>query len=96
MVLKVAHVGARSEARFRHQHCNPRSARSTLAKSLLTYRIMWPWLGIDHLDELGVKRWMLSSLDRLHIFIPDGHPMVAASLEIYVRSRIGSVFEGAA
>jgi hypothetical protein len=95
-VLKVGRIGARSEARFRSQHYNPRSAGSTLASSLLTYRIMWPWLGIRHLDEHDVKSWMLTNLDRMHIFVPDGHPVVAASLEIYVRARIGSVFEGAA
>lgn len=95
-VLKVGRIGARSEARFRSQHYNPRSAGSTLASSLLTYRIMWPWLGIGHLDERDVKSWMLANLDRMHIFVPDDHPAVAASLEIYVRARIGSVFEGAA
>jgi hypothetical protein len=63
---------------------------------MLTYRIVWPWLGIEHLDESDVMSWMFANLDRMHIFVPDGHPMVAASLEIYVRARIGSVFEGAA
>jgi hypothetical protein len=96
IVLKVGRIGARSEARFRSQHYNPRSAGSTLASSLLTYRIMWPWLGIEYLDERIVKSWMLTNLVRMHIFVPDGHPEVAASLEIYVRARIGSVFEGAA
>lgn len=95
-VLKVGRIGARSEPRFKSQHYNPRSAGSTLANSLLTYRIMWPWLGIRHLDDRDVKSWMLVNLDRMHIFVPDGHPAVAASLEVYVRARIGSVFEGAA
>lgn len=95
-VLKVGRVGARSDARFRSQHYHPGSAGSTLARSLLTYRIMWSWLGIEHLDERNVKSWMLSNLDRMHIFVPDGHPVVAASLEVYVRARVGSVFEGAA
>jgi hypothetical protein len=95
-VLKVGRVGARSEPRFRFQHYSPRAARSTLAGSLLKYRIMWPWLGIESLDERDVQSWMLTNLARLHIFVQDGHPMVAASLEVYVRARIGSVFEGAA
>lgn len=82
--------------RFRSQHYNPRSGGSTLASSLLTYRIMWPWLGIEQLEERDVKSWMLVNLDRMHIFVPDGHPAVAASLEIYVRARIGSVFEAQA
>jgi hypothetical protein len=95
-VLKVGRVGARSEPRFRSQHYNPGSAGSTLANSLLTYRIMWPWLGIEHIDAGGVRNWMLANLDRIHIFVPDGRPMVLASLEIYTRARVGSVFEGAA
>lgn len=82
-VLKVGRVGARSDARFRSQHYSPHSAGSTLARSLLTYRIIWPWLGIEYLDEHNVKSWMLSNLDRMHIFVPDGHPVVAASLEVY-------------
>lgn len=57
---------------------------------------MWSWLGIEHLDERNVKSWMLFNLDRMHIFVPDGHPVVVASLEVYVRARVGSVFEGAA
>jgi hypothetical protein len=60
-VLKVGRIGARSEPRFRYQHYKPRSAGSTLASSLLTYRIMWPWQGIDHLDERCVTDWMLSA-----------------------------------
>jgi hypothetical protein len=95
-VLKVGRVGARSEPRFRYQHYNPRSAGSTLASSLLTYRIMWPWLGIERLDHDSVKNWMLASLDRFHVFVPDGHAVVLASLEVYTRARVGSVFEGAA
>ena|SRR5450755_3387256 len=39
-VLKVGRIGARSKPRFTSQHYNPRSARSTLAGSLLTYRIV--------------------------------------------------------
>jgi hypothetical protein len=39
---------------------------------------------------------MLNNLDRTHIFIPNDHPKVLASLEIYVRARVGSIFEGAA
>jgi hypothetical protein len=57
---------------------------------------MWPWLGIDELDESTVKPWMLSHLDRAHFYVPAGHDLVLASLEVYVRARVGSVFEGAA
>lgn len=95
-VLKVGRVGASNKRRFRYSHYRPDGPSSTLARSLVSYPIMWPWLGIEHLDNANVKQWMLSSLDRLHIFVPDGHPDVLAALEVYTRARIGSVFEGAA
>ncbi|MGH9116148.1 MAG: hypothetical protein ACRDWW_10015, partial [Acidimicrobiales bacterium] len=73
-----------------------KAAGSTLAKSLVSYKIMWPWLGIGILDHSTVKAWMLGHLDRFHFFVPAGHDAVLASLEVYIRARVGSVFEGAA
>lgn len=52
-VLKVGRVGPASGLRFSYQHYGT-SARSTLAKSLALYRIMWPWLGIDSIDNSSV------------------------------------------
>ena len=95
-VLKVGRVGASNKRRFTRSHYNPDGPRSTLARSLVSYPIMWPWLGIHHLDPDTVKQWMLSHLDRMHVFVPDGHPEVLAALEVYARARMGSVFEGAA
>ncbi len=94
-VLKVGRVGPASGARFSYQHYGS-AAPSTLAKSLVRYRIMWPWLGIDAIDESSVKLWMLTHLDRTHLYVPAGHDLVLASLEVYVRARAVSVFEGAA
>ncbi len=94
-VLKVGRVGPASGPRFTYQHYGS-AAPSTLAKSLVRYRIMWPWLGIDAMDESSVKPWMLRHLDRGHLYVPAGHDLVLASLEVYVRARVGSVFEGAA
>jgi hypothetical protein len=94
-VLKVGRVGPASGPRFTYQHYGS-SAPSTLAKSLVRYRIMWPWLGIDELDDSTVKVWMLTHLDRAHFYVAAGHDAVLASLEVYVRARVGSVFEGAA
>lgn len=39
---------------------------------------------------------MLRSLDRLHFYLPADRAEVVAELEVYVRARVGSVFEGAA
>ena len=94
-VLKVGRVGARSAPRFTYQHYGL-SAPSTLARSLLKYRVLWPWLGIDELTDSDVKPWMLANLDRYHFFVPGGRDYVCASLEMYIRARVGSVFEGAA
>ncbi len=95
-VLKVGRVGPNSAARFSAQHYSSRSAGSSLAKSLLRYRVMWPWLGISDLEETTVKSWMTSNLDRAHWFVPAGRQEVLSELEVYIRARVGSVFEGAA
>ncbi len=95
-VLKVGRVGPNSGPRFSSQHYSPSAASSSLAKSLLRYRIMWPWLGIDEVTEQTVRTWLTSNLDRAQWFVPGGEPEVLAELEVYIRARIGSVFEGAA
>lgn len=95
-VLKVGKVGPNSGPRFYSQHYSPGSAGSSLAKSLIRYRVMWPWLGVDHLDVSNVKSWMLRSLERAHFYVPGVHHEVLAELEVYIRARVGSVFEGAA
>ena len=79
-----------------YSHYRPARRISTLARSLVTYPVLWPWLGIHHLDNSTVKPWMLSNLDRMHVFVPDGYPEVLAAMEVYARARMGSVFEGAA
>jgi hypothetical protein len=95
MVLKVGRVSPTGNARFQSQHYGF-SAPSTLAKSLVGHPIIWPWLGIDRLDIFNVKEWMLANLDRLHIFVPAVARDVLRVLEMYVRARTGSVFEGSA
>lgn len=92
-VLKVGKVGANSAARFCSQHYLPGSAGSNLAKSLLNERVLWPYLGIEHLDSRGVKSWMCEHLDRDHIFVV-GQPGLEREVERYLRGRLGPVFEG--
>jgi len=43
----------------------------------------------------GARAAVERSLDRWHVFVPDGHPEVLAAMEVYARARTGSVFEGA-
>lgn len=92
-VLKVGKVGANSAARFCSQHYLPGSARSNLARSLISERVLWPYLGIEHLDESDVKSWMCENLDRDHFFV-SGSPGLERELERYLRGRLGPVFEG--
>jgi hypothetical protein len=93
-VLKVGKAGGQSGPRFYSHHYTV-SAPSTLAKSLLRYRILWPWLGIGTLDPSTVKPWMLANLERTHFFVAADRREVVAELEVFVRARVGSVFEGA-
>jgi hypothetical protein len=96
-VLKVGRVGPYSNARFQSQHYSPTSARSTLANSLITYQLLWPWLGIDHLDVSTVRAWMLAHLDRANVYVPATSRKLIPHLEMYVRARLGgSVYEGSA
>jgi hypothetical protein len=95
-VLKVGRVGSHSNARFQSQHYSPGSAQSSLAKSLINYPALWSWLGIDHLDQSTVRSWMLSNLDRANIYVPESSSALLPHLEMYVRARLGSVYEGSA
>ena len=95
-VLKVGKVGPQNRRRFERSHYNPAAPSiSTLAQSLLHHQILWPWLGIQHIDVDTVEAWMLTNLDRIHFFTPGDRPKVRDALEVYVRGRVGSVFEGA-
>jgi hypothetical protein len=95
-VLKVGKAGPNSMARFTSQHYSPGSARSTLAGSIIKYPILWPWLGITAEDAASIRSWMTANLDRLHIFVRQPAPEFLTTVELYVRARIGSVYEGSA
>jgi hypothetical protein len=94
-VLKVGKVGPNNKRRFRHAHYVAEARTiSTLAQSLLAHPVLWPWLGIEHLDADSVENWMLTNLDRTHFFLPGDRAQVRATLEIYIRARVGGIFEG--
>lgn len=95
-VLKVGRVAPNSGPRFQSQHYSPDSAKSTLAGSLIRYPVLWPWLGIADLDASSVRDWMRMNLDRVNLFIPAPQAELLPHLEMYVRARVGSVFEGSA
>jgi hypothetical protein len=91
-VLMVGKARANNGLRFERAHYDGTSDPTTLAGSLLAHRILWPWLGISHLDAATVGEWMLASLDRTNYFITAGHPRVRDALAVYVRGTAGSVF----
>lgn len=91
--LKVGKVGENSGARFCSQHYLPNSANSNLAKSLISERVLWPYLGITYLDKLNVKEWMLANLDRDHLFVPNDSGL-ERHIERFIRGQLGPVFEG--
>ena len=95
-VLKVGKVGPNSAARFTSQHYSPASAGSTLAGSIIKYPILWPWLGIAPEDVADIRSWMIRNLDRMHIFVRQPSPEFLTTVELYVRARVGSVYEGSA
>ena len=50
----VAKARANNEQWFQDAHYDGTSNPSTLAGSLLTHDVRWPWLGISHLDAATV------------------------------------------
>jgi hypothetical protein len=64
--------------------------------SIVKYPILWPWLGITAQDVAGIRLWMTANLDRMHIFVRQPAPELLTTIELYVRARIGSVYEGSA
>ena len=69
--LKIGKVGPNNKRRFRHSHYVAEARTiSTLPQSLLAHPVLWPWLGIEHLDADSVENWMLTNLDRTHFFLP--------------------------
>ena len=93
-VLKVGKAGPNSNARFHSQHYNPHSAQSNLAASLLEARVLWPYLGVNALQEDSVKPWVMNNTDRDNFYLEAGCTDLLAELERYLRGRLGPVFEG--
>ncbi len=95
--LKVGLVGPGSAARFQLHHYHPSAAGSTLAKSVLQWRILWPYLGIERLEMREVGPWLLAHTDRDHFFLDAAeNGATLRALEVYIRARLGSVYEGSA
>ena len=66
---------------------------SEFSHHLLAEGVLWPYLGIEQLDQAGIKAWMCKYLDRDHIFVA-GQPGLEREIERYFHGRLGPVFEG--
>lgn len=93
--LKVGRVSPGANQRFQYQHYLPNSAGSNLARSIVSYPILWRLIGYPGVGpNPDVAAWIRANTDRDHFFV-DSQPL-AALLEVYIRGHIGSIYEGAA
>jgi hypothetical protein len=91
-VLKVGKAGHNSEARYTSQHYNPRSARSTLAASILQDEDIAKRIACD---ERTMGNWMKSNLDRTNILLEQRFGVsVLTLLEVFLQCRLKPKYEG--
>jgi len=90
--LKIGMAGPNSSARFHSQHYNPKSARSTLAASLIRDKTFWS--SIPHSDD-EVGQWLKSEVFRFNIFVNAEHPKeLIKLLEAFLHLRLKPRYEG--
>ena len=65
--LKIGKAGPKSGARFLSQHYNPKSAKSTLAASLIRDNDMKKF----ELNEVNVKKWIKDNCRRIDIIMDE-------------------------
>jgi len=90
--LKVGKAGPNSDARFRSQHYNPKSAASTLAASILKDSAP---VGHPNVDLGTVGDWIRTNTDRVNFILDEGLGIeVLTLLESYVQCRLRPAYEG--
>jgi hypothetical protein len=90
--LKIGIAGPNSDARYRSQHYNPNSARSTLANSLLTKPEK---AGIPALRSNFAGDWIKRNTDRINFLLPAMFDReVLSHLELFLHSRWKPIYEG--
>ena len=86
-VLKVGKVGRQSGPRYTSQHYNPGSARSGLAKSILTDPL---WQG-PRLDQYSVGNWIKANCQRVNFL--HAEEWVTGAMEILLHDRLNPLYE---
>lgn len=90
--LKIGMAGPKSNARFQSQHYNPKSARSTLAASLIKDVRFWSSISYD--DE-QVGEWIKSATYRFNILVSSEAPIeLIKLLEAFLHLRLKPRYEG--
>ena len=91
-VLKIGKAGPNSAARYTSQHYNPNSAKSTLARSILTNPTK---LGLTFLEDATVGGGIRENTARVNLLIPTslGLPILSL-LEAFLHLRWTPLFEG--
>jgi len=89
--LKIGKVGPSSNARFLSQHYNPRSARSTLAASVLSDREMQN----KGINETNVGDWIKNNCRRVDILLDSDLGIFALQLiEAALHYKYEPIYEG--
>ena len=91
--LKVGKAGTNSNARFRYQHYKSGSAKSTLSGAIENNPILWKFIGLSSYDN-EVGDWIRNNTDRDNFYIRKDQKEIIGLLEIYIKARLGPVFEG--
>jgi hypothetical protein len=90
--LKVGIAGPKSGARYRSQHYNPNSARSTLARSILDHPKR---IGVPVILSGSIGKWIKEHTDRINILLPALYGRsVLCRLESFLHMRWNPVYEG--
>ena len=90
--LKVGKVGPKSQARYTSQHYNPRSAQSTLARSLLDDADIQD---LGSADEATIGAWIKANVDRVNFIVSDSLGIhVLTLLESFLQCRLKPRYEG--
>jgi len=89
--LKIGKAGARSKARFRHQHYSAKGAGSTLARSLLTD----PDFSCHALTQECIEAWIKQNIRRQDILLQaDKGAFVLNFLEAFLHCTYQPKYEG--
>ncbi len=87
--FKVGKVGENSNARFQFQHYSPKSAKSNLAKSILSDNEI---LGVT---EKNVEQWIKNNTTRVNVFLKKEKGIRILNLmETFFQLRLNPKYEG--